>query len=285
MTTARSAPVSTAWAESQRDRFREVYARAGYYTGLAVASLVNVLNPALVLVEIFINSYVLLTNWRGLATVWRRVLPVIAGLAPGVMLGTFVLSSVHPGWIKLATFGVLLPLILLQAAGVRKPIHSERAVGVPFGAGVGFLYAMTTVSGPPLALMFNNQGFVKSEFRAALGLIRLTEALLTSAAYYMVGLYSAESANILYTIAPCVLIGVPAGAWLIHRVNPETFRRLCMSFDAWIVGFGLSRVVIELNIAGSPAAYAIWLVVILIDAVLLYRFFAKNGLRRHAGAG
>jgi uncharacterized membrane protein YfcA len=244
-----------------------------------------VLNPALVLVEIFINSYVLLTNWRGLATVWRRVLPIIAGLAPGVMLGTFVLSVVHPTWIKLATFAVLLPLILLQAAGVRKPIHSERAVGVPFGAGVGFLYAITTVSGPPLALWFNNQGFVKTEFRAALGLIRVTEALLTSAAYYMVGLYSMDSAGIFWTIAPWVLIGVPAGALLIHRVNPETFRRLCMSFDAWIVGFGLSRVVIELNIAGSPAAYAIWLVVILIDAVLLYRFFAKNGLRRHAGAG
>jgi uncharacterized membrane protein YfcA len=243
----------------------------------------RVLNPALVLVEIFINSYVLLTNWRGLATVWRRVLPIIAGLAPGIMLGTYVLSFVHPGWIKLTTFGVLLPLILLQAAGVRRPIHSERAVGVPFGAGVGFLYALTTISGPPLALMFNNQGFVKTEFRAALGLIRLTEALLTASAYYMVGLYSAESAGILYTIAPCVLIGVPVGALLIHRVNPETFRRVCMSFDAWIVGFGLSRVVMELQLITSPAAYAIWLVVILIDAVLLYRFFAKNGLRRRAG--
>lgn len=58
-----------------------------------------------------------------------------------------------------------------------------------------------------------------------------------------------------------------------------------MSFDAWVIGFGLSRVVIELELMTSPAAYVIWLVVILIDAVLLYRFFAKDGLRRHAGAG
>jgi len=239
-----------------------------YYTN-------RVLNPALVLVEIFINSYILLTNRRGLVRVWKRVLPIIAGLAPGVMLGTYVLSFVHPAWIKLTTYTVLLPLIILQAAGVRKPIQAERAVGVPFGAGVGVLYAITTVSGPPLALMFNNQGFIKSEFRAALGLIRVTEALLTSSAYYMVGLYSTESAGILFTIAPCVLIGVPAGALLIHRVNPETFRRLCMSFDAWILGFGLSRVVIELEFLTSPAAYLIWCAVILTDAVLLYRFFAS----------
>jgi uncharacterized membrane protein YfcA len=233
----------------------------------------RVLNPALVLVEIFINSYVLLTNWRGLANVWRRVLPIIAGLAPGVMLGTYVLSFVQPAWIKLTTFAVLLPLIFLQAAGVRKPIQAERVVGVPFGAGVGFLYAITTVSGPPLALMFNNQGFVKREFRAALGLIRITEALLTSSAYYMVGLYSTQSASILHTIAPCVLIGVPAGAFLIHRVNPDTFRRLCMSFDAWVIGFGLSRVLIELKFLASPTAYLIWLAVIAVDSVLLYRFF------------
>jgi uncharacterized protein len=233
----------------------------------------RVLNPALVLAEIFINSYVLLTNWRGLANVWRRVLPIIAGLAPGVMLGTYLLSFVHPAWIKLTTFAVLLPLIILQAAGVRKPIQAERVVGVPFGACVGFLYAITTVSGPPLALMFNNQGFVKSEFRAALGLIRITEALLTSSAYYMVGLYSTQSARILYTIAPCVLIGMPAGAYLIHRVNPETFRRLCMSFDAWVIGFGLSRVAIELKFLASPTAYLIWFTVIAVDSALLYRFF------------
>jgi len=233
----------------------------------------RILNPALVLVEIFINSYILLTNWRGLVNVWKRVLPIIAGMAPGVMLGTYVLSYVHPAWIKLTTFAILLPLIILQTAGVRKPIQAERLVGVPFGAGVGFLYAITTVSGPPLALMFNNQGFVKREFRAALGLIRVTEALLTSSAYYMVGLYSEQSAGIFYTIAPCVLIGVPAGALLIQRVNPETFRRLCMSFDTWVIGFGLSRVMIELDILTSPTAYLIWLAVAGIDITLLYRYF------------
>ena len=31
---------------------------------------------------------------------------------------------------------------------------------MPFGAGLGFLYSVTTISGPPLALLFNNQGLV-----------------------------------------------------------------------------------------------------------------------------
>jgi uncharacterized membrane protein YfcA len=233
----------------------------------------RILNPALVLLEIFINSYVLLTNWRSIPRVWKRVIPILIGLVPGIFIGSYLLSSVQPTWVKFGTFVVLLPLILLQAAGLRRPISAERAVGLPFGTGVGFLYSITTVSGPPLALLFNNQGFVKGEFRAALGLIRVTEAILTASAYYLLGLYSAESHSILMTIAPCVLIGVPLGAYLIHRINPETFRRLCMSFDAWVIGFGLSRVVMELQLMASPTAYLIWLVIVAIDSALLYRFF------------
>jgi uncharacterized membrane protein YfcA len=236
----------------------------------------RILNPALVLVEIFINSYLLLMNWQGLPKVWKRVSPILVGMVPGIIIGSYVLSLVHPGWIKFTTFAVLLPLILLQAAGIRRPIHSERVVGLPFGSGVGFLYSITTVSGPPLALMFNNQGFVKEEFRAALGLIRVTEALLTATAYYFLGLYSVESRSILFSIAPSVLIGVPLGGYMIHRLNPETFRRLCMSFDAWVVGFGLSRVLIELNLLVSPTAYLFWFIAVMIDTYLLYQYFAKG---------
>jgi len=236
----------------------------------------RILNPALVLVEIFINAYLLVMNWRALPKVWRRVSPILIGMVPGIILGSYVLSLVHPGWVKFTTFAFLLPLILLQAAGIRRPLRSEHVIGLPFGSGVGFLYSLTTVSGPPLALMFNNQGFVKEEFRAALGLIRITEALLTASAYYFLGLYSFESRSVLFSIAPSVLIGVPLGSYLIHRLNPETFRRICMSFDVWVVGFGLSRVLIELNLLLSPTAYLFWFFAVLIDAYLLYQYFAKG---------
>jgi hypothetical protein len=61
-----------------------------------------------------------------------------------------------------------------------------------------------------------------------------------------------------------------------------------MSFDAWVVGFGLSRVLIELNLMESPWAYSVMAITILIDAYLLYIFFhsTENGdLRRPGQAG
>jgi len=236
----------------------------------------RVLNPALVLVEVVVNTYMLLVNWRSIPKIWKRVLPIVFGLVPGILVGSYTLSTAQPEWLKLLTYAILVPLILLQAAGVRRPIRSERAVGVPFGAGVGVLYSVTTVSGPPLALLFNNQGFIKGEFRAALSLIRVVESTVTATAYYFLGVYSVASTSILSSIVPSVVIGIPVGAYVIRRMNAETFRRICMSFDAWVVGFGLSRVLIELRLITSPAAYTVWLAVVLVDIYLLYRYFRNQ---------
>ena len=247
---------------------------------LALLFLTNrVLNPALVPVEVALNAYVLWVNRASLPQVRRRVIPVIIGIVPGVLVGTLLVSRVHPGWLKFATFVALLPLILLQAAGFRRPVRAERALGLTLGSGVGLLYAVTTISGPPLAVMLNNQGLAKGEFRAAMGIIRLAESTLTAVAYAYVGLFTAQSIALIPLIVPSLVIGVPLGAWIIRHVDAETFRRVCMSFDAWVVGFGISSLLRALQIVEGNAAYTAMAAVVAVDLVLLYRFFS----RRRAG--
>jgi uncharacterized membrane protein YfcA len=244
---------------------------------LALLFLSNrVLNPALVVIEVALNAYVLWVNRDALGppgNVRWRVLPIVAGLAPGILVGTMIVARVNPGWLRLWTFIVLLPLILAQAAGYRRPIRSERAAGFVLGGGIGTLYAVTTISGPPLAVLLSNQGFVLQDFRAALGAIRLSESSLTAISYSAAGLVSRESLGLIPWIVPSVLVGVPIGAWLIQRVRAETFRRVCMSFDAWIVAFGLSTLLNELHVVDGASAFLVMPGVIAID-VWLYRFFA-----------
>ena len=242
---------------------------------LALLFLSNrVLNPALVAIEVPLNAYVLWVNRDALPVVWRRTAPVIIGLIPGVLIGTNLIATLSQDWLKLGTYLVLLPLILVQAAGFRRPLRSERAAGLVFGSGVGLLYSVTTISGPPLAIALNNQGFAKREFRAALGVIRLAESSMTAISYWYVGLFTQESLGLVPWIVPSVAIGVPIGVRLIGRMRPETFRRICMSFDAWIVGFGLSKVVQALKLIEGTPAFGILGAVILVDAWLLYRFFS-----------
>ena len=75
---------------------------------------------------------------------------------------------------------------------------------------------------------------------------------------------------------PSVLIGIPLGAYVIRRLDAETFRRICMSFDAWVVGFGLSRVLVDLKLMASPWAYSVMAITILIDTYLLFIFFRRR---------
>lgn len=233
----------------------------------------RILNPALVLIELVINGYVLFMNRNSIPNVWRRVAPILIGLVIGIGIGSYILFLVQPAWIKFVTYFFLLPLILLQAAGIRKPIQAEKAIAIPFGIGIGTLYSVTTISGPPLALLFNNQGYAKQDFRAALGVIRVAESSLTAIAYGFIGFYSAGSMDIIPYIVPSVIVGIPLGTYLIRLINPETFRRICMAFDGLVVGFGLSRVLVELDLATPTTTYSILSIVILINGYLLFRFF------------
>ncbi len=171
---------------------------------------------------------------------------------------------------------MLLPLILLQAAGWRRPIQNERSAGLVFGGGLGVLYSVTTISGPPLAIMLNNQGLAKREFRAALGFVRLAESTMTAASYAYAGLFTRASTNLIPLILPSILVGVPIGAYIIRHVPHETFRRVCMSFDAWVVAFGVSTLLQQLHLVPGAAAYLVLVAVILVDGVLLYRFFSRD---------
>jgi hypothetical protein len=233
----------------------------------------RVLNPALVLIEVVLNAYVLWNNRDALSTVWRRMMPMVIGLVPGVIVGTAIVAEVHPGWLRFVTFTGLLPLILLQAAGYRRPIKAERAANLVFGGGLGVLYSVTTISGPPLAIMLNNQGLAKRDFRAALGVVRLAESSLTAIAYAYAGLFTATSLSLIPWIVPSIIVGVPIGAFIIQRMRVETFRRICMSFDAWVVAFGLSRLLQELGVVESNAAYLVLAGVGALDIWLLFRFF------------
>jgi len=240
----------------------------------------RVLNPALVIVEVVVNLYALFLGRRAIRRVWPQVSPVAIGILPGVLVGSLVLSAISPEWAKLITYSTLLPLILIQAAGLRFPIRRIRAVGVPFGTGVGMLYSLTTISGPPLALYFNNQGMAKDDFKVALALTRCIESITTLIAYTALGMITSESTALVPYLAPGVLLGLPIGFALIRRIEPETFRRVCMSFDAWLVGFGLSRVVGNLELLPPVWAFQLLTLTVIVDAVLLRTFFRTRSVAR-----
>ena len=260
------------------------YGYSSISTPLAILIIINkVINPVYVLVEGVMNTIMLSLSGRdNIKSTFRRILPIIAALIPAIAIGSVALTIIAPAWVRLLVYLLILPLVLLQAAGLRRPIKSERSTGIPLGVGIGLLYSITTISGPPLALFFNNQGMVKGEFKAAIAQVRIVESYTTILAYYSLGLFTATTLQLFTYIAPPILLGIPMGIMIVKRMGVEVFRRICMSFDAWIVGYGLA-VVLGSLFGLITIGYSIWALVIGIDAVLLYRFFGnlhrRNSIR------
>ena len=240
-----------------------------------VVTVGRVLNPALVIVEVAINLYSVFWNRRAAHRVIRRVIPLAVSLVPGVIVGALLLGHIAPSNVKLVALGALLPLILLQASGRRWPIRDEKRAALPLGLGTGLLYGLTTISGPPLALFWNNQGLAKEDFKIALALVRSIESVCALLAYLYLGLVTTESTALLPWIVPGVLIGFPVGHMLITRISVETFRRVCMSFDAYLVSFGLARTLADAGIT-PVLAYQVMIVAGLIDTALLWSFFRRQ---------
>jgi len=254
------------------------YGYSSLSTPLALLVFVNkIINPAYVLLEAGINTFMLfLSGKKNVAATYKRTLPVILALVPGVIVGSLILNAVAPLWIRFTVYAVILPLILLQAAGFRRPLKSETRAAVPLGLGVGLLYSITTISGPPIALFWNNQGLRQREFKAAVAQIRIAESYLTCVSYYLLGLFTASSLSLFKVISLPVFIGIPIGMFIVSKVAVETFRRMAMTFDAGIVGYGLSATLPILFGISTTLSYTLFVVVLVLDLGLFFRYLKER---------
>ena len=252
------------------------YGFSSVVTPIAILWVTNkLLNPALVLVELGVNLALLYRERRVLPQTWKRATALFPGLLPGVAMGSLGLFFLAPNGVRIVVYSLLIPLVMLQLLGLRRQITNERRSAPLVGAGVGFLYSLTTISGPPLALYWRNQGLSKGEFRAAMAQVRVAESSFTVAAYALLGLFTPSSLGLFPVLLLPVLVGIPLGALLVRRVSRDWFARLVMTADAVFVSYGLTRVSVVLgwltNLEG-------WLVMGVLIAITVATMLV--GLRR-----
>ncbi len=206
----------------------------------------SVLNPAIVLVELGVNLFLLYQERAVIPLTWRRAVPVALGLAPGVVLGTLALQWLAPNLVRVLLYSTLLPFTILQLFGVRRPIRQERRWTPVLGGAIGFLYALTTISGPPLAAFWNNQNLGKSEFRCTIAQVRVAESSITVSTYLALSLlvpgralFTVASLSLVPLIAVPVAVGIPVGMVLFRAIPKARFLRFVAAADSGMITLGL----------------------------------------------
>ena len=91
-------------------------------------------------------------------------------------------------------------------------------------------------------MIFGSQELSQDEFRASMALARVVESSCTLVAYLALGLFRPASLELFAWLLPAVLVGVPLGRMLLHRLDRERFRRAWITVDLGLICFGLALV-------------------------------------------
>lgn len=224
---------------------------------LVVAS--RVLNPVLVLVEVVLNLGSLWSSRTRVAGVMGTLRPALLGLLPGTVVGAALVALLPVLSLKLATYCLLFPLVLLQASGFRWEALAHSGARFPFGLVTGVIYGATTISGPVLSLFFQNARTSRDDYRASVAVLRVTESVLTALIYLALGLYTRDTFNLARWLAPAGLIGLLLGFLVAKVVREKTFKRFCVAFNVFALGIGFARLLEALDPRRRMAFQVLWI--------------------------
>jgi len=242
------------------------------------------ISPILNFIEVFQNIYNLFNNRDGLNR--ESVSFSLYGI-PGIVFGSITgayLISASVSEFKIIVYLILIPLILLQAYGFRKPVPVSywKRFGSFITFPIGLLYGISTISGPPLALIINNQGLTRAEFRFNMALLRTVESLTTFSSYIALGVFSYQVIYYSLITTPSIIVGMLSGIFIAKLLNKEDFRRAVMSFDSYISGYGLSSNLMNANyLPQNLLGYFPLFLVIVLDAIILSKYIRARLKSNH----
>lgn len=189
----------------------------GFGLGLIAAPVLALLDPDLVpaplLMLALLLTIVVAFRERG-ALDWRGLKWAFLGRVPGSALGTVAIVWLPEQWMLVLFSLMILTGVVLSTAGWTLTPTS----GTLFGAGAmsGFMGSLTSVGGPPMALVYQRHS--GAQLRATLALFFTFGAMLSLALLAVAGEMHVTDFGRAAQLLPAMLLGLalsrPASHWL-----------------------------------------------------------------------
>lgn len=193
--------------------------------------------PLIVCLSAGTNVLILKDCWRQVDIQAIRLLLISSLLA--APLGTWLLLWVQADVLRLIATAGISGFALLQLLGKQYPIRQPRLAFLSVGALSGALNASISLSGPPVALLLNNQNASKDHFRACITAYALALNLATLATYQFSGLLTQEFFDDLRWLIPGVLLGTLLGGKCAAHVSEACFKRCALIMVMVLAGMGM----------------------------------------------
>jgi uncharacterized membrane protein YfcA len=170
----------------------------------------------------------------------RLVTPMILASAVAIPLGTLMILIISADAIRMMIGIVIVPFAIILFFGWRLKVRNEAAASIPAGFLSGLLNGSVTMSGPPLVLFLQNQGFEKASFRANIAALFMANNLVTFVTFYLAGLFTVDSMKLSALFLPAVLVGLGGGILLARRMTEGRFKKVALLL---LIAAGLSSLI------------------------------------------
>ena len=164
----------------------------------------------------------------------RKILPLLIGSIPGVLVGAAVLKLADPGLIK-----HLLAVLLIGYSGFNlvfspRPIKPAVIWGYFAGFLTGAINAALSAGGPPAIIYTTLTDWKKDEIKATLTGFFMLNGYMTLAAYLFAGMLSRETITSFAGTVLFVLAGTVVGSKV--RIDRKAYLRLVYMI---LIGLGV----------------------------------------------
>ena len=206
-----------------------VHGLAGFAFALLALPLLSLLWPLREVVPLMallggtINGLLLLSLRRHFP--WRRVLPLLVGAVPGVLVGAVFLSRAPEGWLRAFLSLVLVAYGLWGLLNPAPGIRLSHRWGYLFGFLAGALGASLNTPGPPVVIYVTLKGWAKDEVKSTLQGYFFLLAFLIISAHAWEGLITPRTLGWYFKFLPPVLLGLYLGHRLYYRLSLKTYLR------------------------------------------------------------
>ncbi len=159
---------------------------------------------------------------------WRAAAAMLAGVALGVPLGTFLLGWTDQTLVltMLGIFLVVVGLTFLALPRGKGGLNWPGWVAPLVGIISGILGGMFGTGGPPAIIYYQLSGLHKSAFRSQLMVVLGAITLTRLPSYAVAGLFTTPRIWSAFSIFPWIVAGALAGYRFHLKLEEHTFRKL-----------------------------------------------------------
>lgn len=196
------------------------------------------LSVSIALITVIIMSFQLKGHLN-----WKRIVPMVVGLVPGIAIGAFLLKNLPDNIIK---FIMGMFLLVFSTYNLFKK-NIEICLSYHWGVIAGFLSGLISATvgggGPPVVVYASLSKCSQNEIKATLSSFFVGMAGLTVVAHALNGLINISVIKMMMYSAPAALCGLFAGILSSDRIDKSAYVRIVNMMLAILGGMTLYELI------------------------------------------